>query len=303
VRRLLPRLAPAGDGAAPLDALRTALSFACADRGLLPVYDLDAAARRRDALFVCAQVPTLVAALWRLRCGRAPIDPDPSLGLAADYLRMLGLDGVRPDRARAIEQYWIATIDHGFNASTFTARVIAGTGADLGACVVGAIGALSGPLHGGSPSRALETLDAIGSPERIDEWVRARVGAGERMMGFGHAVYRTEDPRAALLRDIAHRLGGERAAFARRVEERVLAILAERKPDRAIHTNVEFYAGVLMEAAGIDRTLFTPTFAASRVIGWAANVLEQAASGTIIRPGARYVGPPAPEPLPEPAAA
>jgi citrate synthase len=219
-------------------------------------------------------------------------------------MRMLGGEAAAdPAHVRAIEKYWIATVDHGFNASTFTARVIAGTGADVGAAVVGALGAFSGPLHGGSPARALDTLDAIGCPERIEEWVRAHVDAGERMMGFGHAVYRTEDPRAAMLRDLAEALGGERVAFARQVEEAVLRILAERKPGRAIHTNVEFYAGVVMEICGIPRELFTPTFAASRVIGWTANVLEQAATGRLIRPSARYVGPPAPQPLPAFAAA
>jgi len=303
VKALLPALAPRSDRFVPYDALRTGLSFACAERGMRPVLDLDAAARRRDALFVCAQVPSLVAALWRVHRGERPIDPDPSLGYAADYLRMLADRVPDPDAARALERYWIATVDHGFNASTFAARVITGTGADVGASVVGALGALSGPLHGGSPSRALDTLDAIGSPDRIDDWVRARVERGERMMGFGHAVYRTEDPRAAMLRTVAGQLGGDAVAFARRVEERVIAILAELKPGRALHTNVEFYAGVVMELCGIPRALFTPTFAASRVVGWGANILEQAATGRIIRPSARYVGPPAPQPLPEATAA
>jgi len=303
VRALLPSLAPRDDGFAPLDALRTALSFAAAERGIRPVYDLDAAARRRDALFVCAQVPTLVAALWRLHGGDEPVEPDASAGYASDYLRMLAGTPPEPAYARAVEQYLIATVDHGMNASTFTARVITGTGADFGAAMVGAIGALSGPLHGGSPARALETLDAIGTPDRIDGWVAARLDAGERLMGFGHAVYRTEDPRAALLRGIAESLGGRRVAFARRVEERVLALLAERRPGRRLCTNVEYYAGVVMELCGIPRPVFTPTFAVSRVIGWAANVLEQAASGRIIRPSARYVGPPAPQPLPDAEAA
>lgn len=299
----LPGLVVGGGAFDPLDGLRTALSFACAERGLRPVFDLTPSERRKDALFVCAQVPTLIAALWRHAEGEPPLDPDPSLGYVADYMRMLG--GARPDpeHVRAIEQYLIATIDHGFNASTFTARVITGTGADVGASMVGAIGALSGPLHGGSPSRALDMLDEIGSPDRIDAWVRPRMASGQRMMGFGHAVYRTEDPRAAMLRGVAERLGGERVALARQVEQRVLEILAELKPGRELHTNVEFYAGVVMDICGIPRATFTPTFAASRVIGWAANVLEQAEDGSIIRPSARYVGPPAPQPVPERAAA
>ncbi len=303
VRELLPRLISCGATFAPLDALRTALSFACADRGLRSVYDLTPSERRADALFVCAQVPTLVATIWRHHVGERPLEPDSSLGYAADYLRMLSGAIPSAELARAIEQYLISTIDHGFNASTFTARVISATGADVGASVVGAIGAFSGPLHGGSPARALETLDAIGSPDRIDAWVRPRLEAGERMMGFGHAVYRTEDPRAAMLRSIAERLGGDKVAFAKQVEERVLDILAEVKPGRELHTNVEFYAGVVMDICGIPRSIFTPTFASSRVIGWTANVLEQAAEGSLIRPSARYVGPPAPQPVPEIAAA
>jgi citrate synthase len=298
VRELLPRLAATGATFAPLEALRTALSFVCSDRGLRSVYDLTPSERRADALFVCAQVPTLVAALWRHHIGERPLEPDPSLGYAADYLRMLSGAMPSAEHARAIEQYLISTIDHGFNASTFTARVITATGADVGSSVVGAIGAFSGPLHGGSPARALETLDAIGSADRIDAWVRPRLEAGERMMGFGHAVYRTEDPRAAMLRSIAEQLGGDKVAFAKQVEERVLDILAELKPGRELHTNVEFYAGVVMDICGIPRSIFTPTFASSRVIGWTANVLEQAAEGSLIRPSARYVGPPAPQSVP-----
>ncbi len=191
-----------------------------------------------------------------------------------------------------------AAIDHGFNASTFTARVIASTGADLGSAVVGALGSLSGPLHGGAPSRALDTLDAIGTPDRIDEWVTDAVLSGDRIMGFGHPVYRTEDPRSRMLRAIALGFGGERVAFATAVESRVLALLAELKPGRQLHTNVEFYAGVVMELCGIPRDMFTPTFAAARVVGWTAHILEQAADGKIIRPSSRYVGRPAPAPLP-----
>jgi citrate synthase len=303
VRPLLAELAFVGEEWDPLEALRSALSITCSAAGLRPAFDADEAERRRDALFICAQVPSLVAALWRLHHGESIIDPDPELSYAADYLRMLTGRTPRAEHARAIEQYLISTIDHGFNASTFTARVITATGADLGAAVVGAIGAFSGPLHGGSPARALATLDAIGSPDRIEAWVRERVEAGERMMGFGHAVYRTEDPRAQMLREVAERLGGERIAFAKQVERRVIEILAELKPGRELHTNVEFYAGVVMDACGIPRAMFTPTFASSRVIGWTANMLEQAAEGRIIRPSARYVGPPAPAPLPSASAA
>ncbi len=196
-----------------------------------------------------------------------------------------------PPRSRAIEQYLILTIDHGFNASTFTARVVTSTGADVGAAVVAALGALSGPLHGGAPSRALDTLDEIGDPANTEAWVRDAVGRGERIMGFGHAVYRTADPRSVMLRDVALGLGGPLADFAVDVEATVERVLAELKPDRELHTNVELYAGVVMELAGLPRDLFTPTFAVSRMVGWSAHVLEQARDRAIIRPSARYVGP------------
>jgi len=210
--------------------------------------------------------------------------------------------GVEPTelQVRAIERYLICTVDHGFNASTFTARVIASTGADLIACVVGAIGALSGPLHGGAPSRALDTLDAIGGPDRIDPWIREHVLAGDRIMGFGHPVYRTEDPRSRLLRGVAEEFGGELVSFATQVERRVVELLAELKPGRELHTNVEFYAGVVMELCGLAREMFTPTFAVARTLGWTANILEQARDTKIIRPSARYDGPPAPQPVPLP---
>jgi citrate synthase len=299
VRALLPALAGLGQPWNPMSALRSALALLCSAADLQPGLDLDARGRRRDAMMICAQVPTLVAALWRLHEGKEPVEPDPRLGHAANYVAMVTGEEPKPERARAIEQYLIATLDHGFNASTFTARVITSTGADVGAAVIGALGALSGPLHGGSPGRALDTLDAIATPENIDAWVRPRIEAGERMMGFGHAVYRTEDPRSVMLREVAERLGGDRVAFARRVELRILELLAELKPGRELCTNVEFYAGVVMDLCGIPRPMFTPTFAVSRVIGWSANILEQAAEGRIIRPSARYTGPPAPQPLPE----
>ncbi|MFF9086556.1 citrate synthase/methylcitrate synthase [Streptomyces sp. NPDC014991] len=291
VSAVLPAIAEAGRASGPLAGLRTALSLLGATRGFRPVYDIDADRRRDDTLAACAAVPTLLAALYRLGQGLDPVEPRTDLSHAANYLYMLTGSEPDPRRARAVEQYLISTIDHGFNASTFTARVIASTGADIAACLAGAVGALSGPLHGGAPSRALDTLDAIGVPGRIDSWIRQRVGAGDRIMGFGHAVYRTEDPRSRMLREIALGFGGPRVDFAVEVERRVEAILAELKPGRELHTNVEFYAGVVMELCGLPREMFTPTFAAGRVVGWSANVLEQAADSKIIRPVARYVGP------------
>ncbi len=295
VAEVLPVIARAS---APLDGLRSALSLAAAERGCRPLYDLDASERRADALFVAALTPTLLAALFRLRTGVEPVGPRDDLDYAANYLWMLTGDVPPSEHAQALERYLISTIDHGFNASTFTARVIASTGADIGACITGAIGALSGPLHGGAPSRALELLDEIGRPDRARAVVADKVRSGQRIMGFGHAVYRTEDPRSRMLRDVARGLGGPLAALAVAVEQRVVEALAELKPGRELYANVEFYAGVVMAACGIEPEMFTPTFASSRVIGWSANVLEQAMDPKIIRPSARYVGPPPPEPVP-----
>ncbi|MET9844498.1 citrate synthase/methylcitrate synthase [Streptomyces ossamyceticus] len=298
VRGALPAIATASAHSGPLSGLRTALSLLGAAKGFRPVYDLDEGRRRADALAASAAVPTLLTALYRLGQGLGPIEPRDDLPYAANYLYML--TGTEPDpwAARAIEQYLISTIDHGFNASTFTSRVITSTGADVAACLVGAVGALSGPLHGGAPSRALDTLDAIGTPDRIDAWIRERVLAGDRIMGFGHPVYRTEDPRSRMLRGIAQQFGGPRVAFATEVERQVEAILAELKPGRELHTNVEFYAGVVMELCGLPREMFTPTFAVARVVGWSANILEQARDSKIIRPAARYVGPVPPAAVP-----
>ncbi|WP_328536258.1 citrate synthase/methylcitrate synthase [Streptomyces sp. NBC_00344] len=296
VSEALPLIARAGSG--PLAGLRTALSLLGASAGFRPVYDIGADRRADDTLAACATVPTLLTALHRIGRGLAPVEPRDDLPHAANYLYMLTGSEPDPAQVRAVEQYLISTVDHGFNASTFTARVVASTGADVAACLVGAVGALSGPLHGGAPSRALDTLDAIGTPDRIGPWIRDRVLAGERIMGFGHPVYRTEDPRSRMLRGIAQRFGGPLADFAVQVEEQVEAILAELKPGRELHTNVEFYAGVVMELCGLPREMFTPTFCVARAVGWSANILEQAADSKIIRPAARYVGPPPPQPVP-----
>ncbi|MFJ8751422.1 citrate/2-methylcitrate synthase [Streptomyces sp. NPDC102441] len=298
VREVLPAIARAGVVSGPLAGLRTALSLLGASAGFRPVYDIGAGRRREDALAVCAAVPTVLTSLYRLGQGLDPVEPRDDLPFAANYLYML--TGEEPDavRAAAVERYLVSTVDHGFNASTFTARVIASTGTDVAACLVGAVGALSGPLHGGAPSRALDTLDAIGTPDRIDSWIRERVLAGERIMGFGHPVYRTEDPRSRMLRSVAQSFGGSLVDFAVEVERQVEAILAELKPGRELHTNVEFYAGVVMELCGLPREMFTPTFCAARMVGWSANILEQAEDSKIIRPAARYTGTPPPHPVP-----
>lgn len=291
----LARTAPAAD---PLAALRLALASEGARLGLRPLYDLSPAERRRDLIAIAAKVPAMIAVFARAVAGEASIEPRAELGYVGGYLwRLTGVDP-DPMHVAALSNYLVAAIDHGFNASTFTARVIASTGADAASCLLGALGSLSGPLHGGAPSRALDTLDAIGAPDRIDEWITQQVLAGHRIMGFGHPVYRIEDPRSALLKEVALRFGGPRVEFAVQVEERVPILLDRLKPGRRLHTNLEWYAAIVMELIGLDRRLFTPTFAAARVLGWTANVLEQAADPKIIRPSARYVGPPAPRPVP-----
>lgn len=298
VADVLPAIARAGDDFVPLDALRTAVSQLGASLGFKPTIDIDAATLRENAMGTCAVVPTLICALWRHRRGLEPVAPRPDLGYAANYLYMMHGDEPRPEFAAAVEKYLISTIDHGFNASTFTARVITSTGADLGAAVVGAIGALSGPLHGGAPSRALQMLDEIGSADRAETWLRAAVERGDRLMGFGHRVYKTDDPRSVMLRDVADKLGGDKMELARHIETTAIRVLDELKPGRRLYTNVEFYAGIVMDRAGIPRELFTPTFAASRVIGWCAHILEQAADNRLIRPSALYAGPEPPQPVP-----
>ena len=282
-----------------LQVLRTALSAWGGIADLRPLYDAGEQERHEAVLSAIAVTPTVLAAAHRLQRGLEPVAADPSLGHAGDYLRMVTGEVPGEHEARAVESYLVATMDHGFNASTFTARVIASTGADLAACLVGAIGSFSGPRHGGAPSRALEALDEIGSLDRAAGWVRQRVEAGDRIMGFGHAVYRTLDPRSEMLKRLARGWDDPLVDLAVGVEDAVEQTLAELKPGRELHANVEFYAGVVMKLAGLHPSMFTPTFCVARVVGWGANVLEQARDPKIIRPAARYVGPPPPQPLPD----
>ena len=286
-------------GYSPLEALRTAVSVSAAALRLRPTLDLRDEQVRADALRMAALTPVLLTRLHRAHRGRPPIDPDPDLGYAAAYLQMLSGERPDPRMARALDKYLILVMDHGFNASTFTARVITSTGSDMGSALTGAIGALAGPLHGGAPSRALDTLDAIGTPERAEAYLRDEILAGRRLMGFGHRVYKTDDPRSVLLHRVAREIGGEQADFAEHVEATALRVLNELKPGRRLYTNVEFYSGVVMNTVGLDRDMFTPTFACSRTVGWTAAIVEQAANNRLIRPTAVYVGPEAPRPLPD----
>ncbi|MFZ0664499.1 MAG: citrate synthase [Acidimicrobiales bacterium] len=291
---LLPSIV--ADGSV-LDVLRTAVSVLGAEAGFKPTHDIDGGELHAQLMQIGSVVPTILAQAHRLRLDLEAVSPREDLGHAANYLWMLTGEMPTEEHARAIEQYMILAIDHGFNASTFTARVIVSTGADLAAAVCGAIGALSGPLHGGAPSRALDMLEQIGSADKAEAWLRDAVIEGRRLMGFGHRVYKTEDPRSAFLRDVARSLDARHFELANQIEQVALRVLAELKPERELCTNVEFYAGVVMDACGIPPDMFTPTFAAARTVGWSAHIAEQAADNRLIRPAARYAGPPAPQPV------
>ncbi len=251
---------------------------------------------QRDALLVAAGFPTMVAAYWRLRNQQEPLTPRADLSHAANYLYMLF--GETPDSAqvRGLETYLNTVIDHGLNASTFTARVIIATQSDMISAVVGALGALKGPLHGGAPGPALDMVFAVGGEaSKAEAYLRAKLERGERLMGFGHRVYKVRDPRAEVLSRAAERLfkaGGDMELYnlARSVEQTAVALLAEYKPGRNLQTNVEFYTALLLHGLGLSTDLFTPTFAIGRVGGWTAHCFEQIETGRLIRPASRYIG-------------
>ena len=274
--------------AAPMDVLRTGVSAlgAIDDERFDDVPDLD------EAIALTAKFPGILAAFFRCRQGLDPVAPKPEHNTAQSYLYQLF--GREPDENhwRPLDVYLTLLADHGMNASTFTARVIASTGSDLCSAITGAIGALKGPLHGGAPSKVLDMLEAIGSAENVDAWLTGALDRGERLMGFGHRVYKAEDPRAEILRGMAREASTpEFFELSRRTEERALEMLHERKPDRRLYTNVEFYSAAVLSAVGLPGDMFTPTFAVSRVAGWTAHVLEQMANNRLIRPQSEFVGP------------
>jgi citrate synthase len=231
-----------------------------------------------------------------LLVGEHPVEPDPELGHAANYLYMVSGERPGAESVRALETYLNAASDHGMNASTFAARVIVSTRSDIVSAIVGAIGALKGPLHGGAPGPALDMVFEIGEPRRAEPILREKLESGERLMGFGHRIYRVRDPRADVLASAAERLyatdgDGDPYELALEVEKTALRLLAEYKPGRDLQTNVEFYTALLLHGLDLPAQLFTPTFAASRVAGWTAHCFEQQALDRIIRPQSAYVGP------------
>ena len=280
---LMPHLGAALDLPDAMDGLRAALAQLAPAPGA-------------DGPELVGATAVFASAWFRRSQGLAPVAPDPALSHAADYLRML--QGAAPDaaRERALATYLVTVADHGMNASTYAARVVASTGSDAVSAIVAGVGALKGPLHGGAPGPVLDMLDAIGSPEKADGWLAAELAQGKRIMGMGHRIYRVRDPRAAVLERALEELERSgtargRLPLARVVEAAATRLLAEKHPERPLRTNVEFFTAILLDALGIDRRLFTPTFAVGRVVGWYAHVLEQRRTGKLIRPDSRYVGP------------
>src|SRR5262249_1504647 len=271
----------------PMDALRMAAPLLSLGRKENAI---------EDAMVAIASFPTIVGAYWRLCNAEQPVPVRRDLGHAAHYLHQLSGTEPSAERARALETYLNTVSDHGLNASTFAARVIVSTRSDVLAVITGAVGALKGPLHGGAPGPALDMVFEIATPERAEAVIRARLDRGERIMGFGHRVYRVRDPRADVLGEAAKRFyktEGDRSLFelAQKVESTALRLLRERRPERRLDTNVEFYTALLLHGLGLPSELFTPTFAVGRVLGWSAHCLEQLREGKLIRPQSAYVGP------------
>jgi len=277
VLRSLPRTAE------PMDALRTATSAwgAMAITGKPSI---------EQAIAVTARFPLFLAAFQRLRNGLKPLESQAELDYAGNYLYLLTGQAPKEEHIKGLNAYLVLLADHGMNASTFTARIVASTESDIVSSVVAAIGALKGPLHGGAPSKVLDMLHEIGTVDNAEPWLRTAITQGGRLMGFGHRVYKTEDPRAEELREMARVADPQGFILSRRVEELAIALLDELKPGRRLYTNVEFYSAALLASVGLSGDLFTPTFAASRVAGWSAHILEQVQNNRLIRPEADYTG-------------
>jgi citrate synthase len=274
-------------GALAMDVLRTALSSWAALRHRAEGGDAS------DATWALAGAAAIVSDHERLRQGAEPVPPDSSLGFVENYLHKLSGTRPEPAQARALDAYFTLAAEHGMNASTFTARVIVSTLSDIGSGLVGAVGALKGRLHGGAPTHVGTMLDDIGTADNAEPWLRARLEAGERLMGFGHRVYKTYDPRARALGVVAEQLSGEdeRLALARHVEETALRLLEEYKPGRRLYTNVEYYAAAVLGGVDLPPDLYPATFAVARTAGWTAHMLEQLEHNRLIRPSVDYVGP------------
>ncbi len=272
--------------------LQAALAMLGPEWGLEPVIDISDEQAREELARVSVMALSFVAQSAR-GTGYAPVSQteiDKATSIPERFLvRWRG--EADPRHVKAIDAYWIAAAEHGMNASTFTARVVTSTGTDVAAALSAGVGALSGPLHGGAPSRVLTMLDAVEERGDAEAWVKEWLDSGERLMGFGHRVYRAEDPRARVLRRTAREIRAPRLEVAEALEEAALAELQARKPDRVLATNVEFWSAVVLDFAGVPPELFTPLFSCARVGGWSAHILEQKREARLIRPSALYIGP------------
>jgi citrate synthase len=255
------------------------------------LFDLEHPASLDAAIAISARFPSILAAFHRIRQGLEPISHKPGLNTAQSYLYQLF--GHEPEERhwKPLETYLVLLADHGMNASTFTARVIASTQSDLCSALTGAVGALKGPLHGGAPSLVLDMLNEIGTAENVDPWLTAALDRGDRLMGFGHRVYKAEDPRAEILRGLAETASDpDFFELSLKTEQRALEMLNERKPGRRLYTNVEFYSAAVLAAVGLPGDMFTPTFAVARSVGYSAHVLEQVSNNRLIRPQSEFIG-------------
>lgn len=271
----------------PMDALRTGVSLL----GAIDPETYDNEPDLDEAITIAARFPAILAAFFRLREGKEPVKGRSDLDTAQNYLYQLFDKEPEERHWRPLETYLVLLADHGLNASTFTARVIASTDSDLSSALTGAVGALKGPAHGGAPARVLDMLNEIGSADKVDAWLTNALDNGQKLMGFGHRVYKAEDPRAEILRGMAETASEpEFFELSRKTEERALAMLDERKPGRRLYTNVEFYSAAVLAAVGLPGDMFPPTFAVSRAVGWSAHVLEQVANNRLIRPKSEYIG-------------
>jgi len=272
--------------------LQASLAMLGPEWGLEPIIDISDEQAREELARVSVMGLSFVAQAAR-GTGQAPVSQteiDKATSIPERFLRRWRGEA-DPDHVKAIDAYWISAAEHGMNASTFTARVVTSTGADVAAALSAAVGALSGPLHGGAPSRVLSMLDEVEQRGDAAAWVKEALDRGDRLMGFGHRVYRAEDPRARVLRETAREVGAPRLEAAEALEQAALAELKARKPDRVLATNVEFWSAVVLDFADVPPNLFTPLFASARVGGWAAHILEQKREARLIRPSAQYVGP------------
>ncbi|GMA50582.1 citrate synthase 1 [Alicyclobacillus contaminans] len=268
-----------------MDVLRTAISALGAAAAWPPTL--------ADAKRLTAAMPSIIAHRQAFLEHRAPVTPHPDLGYAANYLYMLSGEVPSPEKARALEAYLIITMEHGMNASTFAARVVTSTQSDMASALAAALGAMKGPLHGGAPAEVMSMLEEIGTAENAEPWLRQALERGERLMGFGHRVYKTRDPRAVALRSVVQGMRDEDPLFNLSVvvEDTAIRLLNEYKPGRQLYSNVEYWAAAILRTVNMPKPLYTPTFSVSRAVGWTAHILEQAAGNRLIRPQSEYVGP------------